>query len=467
MTTSDVRVLLGDSTPSELPVDVLDLVTEVVHCVRDVAVPYGEADQLARRGAEAARVTEAIIKELGTFGKQSEVGVRATAAGASRPEVRAHGEEAVEAITRMVATWQRQHDSRREATQAQVSERIAGLRGTMSEALERFLLPRRLGATVQRFHRFFDGQRYLDTGVVEPLGGIRVMLTLADPEPEAPRKLRSLIGKGHKVQVGTRLSRIRRIEEAVTASIDDMLLLDAERGPGRLRLLLSKKSGTPDTLRVEIERSDDGLLHARVKRGEEAAIESPPGDMPVLEALWTAMDAERERVMACPASLVELSLDGKRVEDAAGLLAVAERVMDVHRSTISLLARHSPNPAELTIKVESDGKREEVWIRRDELAQHLLALPEPLRQRLSVPELTGGAVTQLAEASASVTQVAMSTVDESHSMPIELEIEPVFDSRGAPRKQLVEDLSLTDLVVDDADSEASGCTLPITQINRR
>lgn len=463
-------MLLGDSTPSELPPDVLDLVTEVVGCVSAVAKPFAEIDELERRRAESTRITEAIVAELANFGRQSEVGVRATAAGASRPEVRAHGEEAVQALVRMVTGWQKQHQARRDATRAQIDQRITMLRQSMHEALERFLLPRREGAPVQRFHRFFDGQRYLDTAVVEPLKGIRVMVSLADSEPEVPRRVRSLVGKGSKVQVSTRLSRIRKIPEPVTTSLDDLLVLDAERGPGRLRLLLAKKVGVLDTVRIEMGRSDDGLLHSRVQRAEDPPIDSPPADLPIFDALWKAMDSERERIMACPAQLVEIALDGRRVEDAAAVLSVAERLMDAHRSTISLLARHSPNPAELTIKVETDGKREEVWIRREELAQHLLGLPEALRRRLSVPELFPAGIEDLLEVKTSVHQVLNTQIvdDDAHSMPIELEpneLEPA-PSQGAPRRELVEDLSLSDLVVDDDDSEASGC-IELTRVNRR
>lgn len=444
----------------------LDLVTEVIHCVRDVAVPFAEIDELERRRAEVARVTEAVVGELETFAKQSEVGVRATAAGASRPEVRAHGEEAVQALMRMVQGWRRQHEARRDSTRAQMAQRIESLREAMHSALERFLVPRRDGAPVQRFHRFFDGQRYLDTAVVEPLKGIRVMLTLTDSEPEVPRKVRSLIGKAAKVQVGTRLSRIRKIPEAVNAHVDDQLVLDAERGPGRLRLLLAKKVGVPETFKVEMARNDDGLLHVRVQRNDEPAIDSPPEDLGVFESLWSAMDRERERIMGCPAQLVEIALDGKRVEDASTVLRVAERLLDVHRSTISLLARHSPNPAELTIKIERDGKREEAWIQRGELAQHLLGLPDSLRRRLSITELMGDDVETLLEAKTSVhTVIATQQVDEAHSMPIEVEV-PEPEPSGAPAHEVVQDLSLSDLVVDDADAEASGC-IALTQVNRR
>ncbi len=454
-------MLLGDSTPSELPPNVLDLITEVVLCARDVATPYAEIHELERRRAEAARVTEDVVKELQGFGRQTEVGVRATSRAAIRPEVRAHGDEVVETVGRMIDGWIRQYERKRDAASHQASQRTTQLRQGMHEALERFLIPRRTDAPVQRFHRFFDGQRYLDTIVVEPLEGIRLTLALSDPEPEVPRRLRSLLGKGNKIQVGTRLSRIRKIEEPVVATIDDMLLLDAERGPGRLRLQLAKKPGTTDIVRIELARNEDGLLAGRVTRGDGEAIESPIHDRPVLKSLWQCLDKERSRILGCTAQLVELDLDGSRVEDAASTLAVAERVVDCHRSTVAMLARHSPNPAELTIKIETEaGKREEAWVRRDELAQHLIGLPDELRRRLGIAELFDAAEALEAKTSVhtavSVTAVD-SAVDEDHSLPIEIVPENYGDGvPEAPVGDMTQDISLDEVIIESGPIE-TGC----------
>lgn len=452
----DASVLLGDSTPSELPANILDVLTEVVLCTRDVATAFDEIAQLERKRAESTRVTEAIVKELGGFAKQTEVGMRATASTSVRPELRAHAEEVIAAVGRMVQGWQTQYERTRDATHAQIVSRTNALRRSMHEAIERFLVPRRGDSPLQRFHRFFDGQRYVDTATVEPLEGVRVTLSLADSEPEVPRKLRSLLGKGQRIQVGTRRSRLRRSEEPVVLSLDDQLLLDAERGPGRMRVLIAKKPGT-EIVRVEIRRGDAGLA-GTVVRGEGEAFASPIDDRPVLEALWRALDEERGRVIACPATLMEVTLDGRRVEDAAAMLSVVERLVDCHRPTVTVLARHSPNPAELTIKVvKADGKREEAWVRREELAQHLWSLPPSLRARLSIAELSVDDE-HLAEAKTGA-YVAVGVMEGDDSVPIDVEILGPASSPGAPLVDLTQDISLGDVVVEGGggSAEASGC----------
>ncbi len=463
MTDHDARVLLGDSTPSELPANILDLVTGVVLCARDAATAFAEIEQLERRRAESTRVTEAIVKELGGFARQTEVGVRATAGASARPELRAHGEEVVAAVTRMIQGWQQHYERTREATHAQVGARITALRGAMHEALERFLVPRRVEAPLQRFHRFHDGQRYLDTATVEPLAGVRVTLSLSDAEPEVPRRVRSLLGKGHKLQVGTRRSLLRRSEEPVHLGLDDQVVLETERGPGRVRVVLAKKPGTAEAVRVEIRRGDGGL-GGQVTRGEGETLTSPLEDQAVLEALWKALDEERYRIVACPAQLVEIALDGRRVEDAAAVLTVAERLVDCYRSTVGVLARHSPNAAELSIKiVTGDGKREEAWVRRSELAQHLLGLPAPLRRRFGIAELFEGVEEPVAGAKPGAFE-EMHVVGEDDSIPIDVDVVG-GGAPGVPVEDLTQDISLEDMLVDTG-NEDSGC-IDATRVRMR
>src|SRR5690606_6555154 len=131
----DAKVLLGDSTPSELPATILDTITEVVLCARDVATAFAEIEQLERRRAESSRVTEAIVEELDGFARQTEVGIRATAGTSARPELRAHGEEVVAAVGRMVAGWQQQYERKQQATLTQNAARTTELRGIMHRAL--------------------------------------------------------------------------------------------------------------------------------------------------------------------------------------------------------------------------------------------------------------------------------------------------------------------------------------------
>jgi hypothetical protein len=221
-----------------------------------------------------------------------------------------------------------------------------------------------------------------------------------------------------------------------------------------VRLQLARKPGAADGLRVEIRRGDAGV-GGEVTRAEGTPFVSPIEDRPVLEALGKAMDDERNRILACPATLREVTLDGRRVEDAGAMLAVVERLVDHHRSTVTVLARHSPNAAELSVKlVRPDGKREEAWVRRDELAQHLVSLPASLRSRLAIAELCLDDE-QLAEAKTGA-YVAVGVLGDDDSTPIDVDV-PSGGAPGAPLVDLTHDISLGDVVVDSDAAEDSGC----------
>jgi hypothetical protein len=229
-----------------------------------------------------------------------------------------------------------------------------------------------------------------------------------------------------------------------------------------MRIVLTKKPGTTELVRVEILRGDAGLA-GQVARGDEPPFMSPIDDRPVLEQLWKAIDDERDRIVTCPATLVEVALGGRRVEDSGSVLAVVQQIVGHHRPIVTVLARHSPNPAELTIKlVRPDGKREEAWVRRDELAQHLLALPAPLRSKLAIAELYADDEV-LAEAKTGA-YVAVGVMGDDDSMPIDVEI---LGPPGVPLADLTQDISLEEVLVDaDGSAEDSGC-IDIARVRSR
>jgi hypothetical protein len=106
-----------------------------------------------------------------------------------------------------------------------------------------------------------------------------------------------------------------------------------------------------------------------------------------MRRLWDAMQAEATRIVASPARSLEYTLRDEAVESPAGFVNVAEQIVRHYRPTIRTIMEHSPNPEELTVKVEFGERREEKWIRRETLAEHLQAVPEVFASRVTVPEV--------------------------------------------------------------------------------
>jgi hypothetical protein len=450
VTTQNAKVLFGDSTPSSLPADILDVVLALVLCVREVGQGIAEITDLLHKCDEVTDDTGAIVAELDAFVRQSEIGLRATAVGSKRPEIAQHGEEAIAAVRRMVDGWRRQYLGQLEKQTQHAARRTDEIQAAMTSAVERFLLPRRFSARDHVVRRTFDGAAYRDTATVEPVAGIRLELTLQDSEPEVPRKLRSLLPKGSRLQIGTKLSRIRRTEEPAFVPLDDLVIVAAEVSADRVRVDLTKRPGVDELIQLELVSAQDGMRGAG-KRSDGVRASLPITDRPVMDALFATLQQEARRAYGGPATVTKIVLEGEEIDGAGGLLELAQRLVDLHRPMIADLANKSPNPSELSIKIDTaDGRREEHWVRREDLARHLLALPASVLARLTIPELypdmaltteagvpEAGAIKQ-PHAGADSERIDLGAI--AAAIP------------AAPVAEVTEDISLHDLLLDQDNS---------------
>lgn len=382
------KVLLGDSTPSNLTPNVLDVIVELVRCVTEIGQSFVKVYDVHQKLDKLERTTEQVIEELDKFSRQAELGVRAVSKESKRVEVQQHGEEVAVTVTKMVDGWKTRYTSKLSSEQrAGEGERVRLLQ-VMLSAVETFLVPMRADAQQWWQRRVLNGDSYDDTIIVEPIPGLRITMTAQDTEPEVPRRLRTLLGKGNKVQIGfKKKTLIRRSEEPAWLSLDDLVLVESETSPTRVRLVLTKKLGGKEApVQLEIVMTDGGPSGSAILADGTAA-SLPASDRPTMNAVFEAIMGENTRVFGAPARLVGASLDGDEIDDANGMLGVAERMVDTYRPIIAEIADHSPNVDELTIKIERDGKREEAWIRRDELAEHLASLPDVVYERLAIAEL--------------------------------------------------------------------------------
>lgn len=450
MTSRNAKVLFGDSTPSSFPADILDVVLALVLCVREVGQGIAEITDLLHKNDEVTDDTGAIVAELDAFLRQCEIGLRATAVGSKRPEIAQHGEEAIAAVRRMVDGWRRHYLDELERQTQHAARRTDEIQASMSTAVERFLLPRRFSARDRLVRRTFDGTSYQDRAVVEPMEGIRLELALKDHEPEVPRRIRSLLPKGSRLQIGTKLSRIRRAEEPAWVSLDDLVVVGAEVSPERVRLDLAKRPGIDELVQLELVAAADGMRGAG-RRADGVRASLPITDRPVMEALFAALQAEAERAFVGPATVAKIELEGEEIDGAGGLLELAQRLVDLYRPMIADLANHSPNPQELSIKIEtSDGRREEHWVRREDLARHVLALPASVLARLTIPELYPD-MALTTEASGPEAGAIVQPHAGADSERIDLGALAAAIP-AAPVAEVTEDISLHDLLLDQDNS---------------
>lgn len=441
-------MLLGDSADSQLPSNILDTIVEVCLFARDVTVAHEDTAELWRQLEAAELSFSEIGEQLQRFRRVGESGLLASVKDASRAEMKEHGREAADAVGRMIDRWLGQYQSARDTQVADFRRQIDALHEQMLGSLDRFALPLRAQASecsVQRALR--DGGGYRDTATLQLLPGLRAQLELEDTETEQPRRLRTLLGKGSTLQVGTKKALLRRTEEPAHVSLDDLVVVAAQIGASSVRLELAKKPGGPVTLRVGLGLSGDEVV-GRGELPDGGGNQLPESDREVMRRLWDAMQAEATRIVASPARSLEYTLRDEAVESPAGFVNVAEQIVKHYRPTIRTIMEHSPNPEELTVKVEFGERREEKWIRRETLAEHLQAVPAVFASRIAVPEVYKPAAKALPKtgpkAGAKPPPPPPADID-----PVELKATRAYTAvpvQEMPRED-TQDISLTDLEV--------------------
>ena len=107
-------------------------------------------------------------------------------------------------------------------------------------------------------------------------------------------------------------------------------------------------------------------------QGEEAAR--------ILE-LNAVMRRECANLLQFRKRLLSAQLDGHEVFERGLVQVLLTRIADRLAPIAAEVSRHSPNPSELSLKLERDGgRREEVYLRKADLAQLVTGLPLEAQQ---------------------------------------------------------------------------------------
>jgi hypothetical protein len=381
------RLLLGDSSDCVYPANILDVLVELVVCIREAGSLYHDIGQLRHRRAESEERAVAIRADLQRFAKQAEIGLRATASDSKWGEVQEHAEKAIGSLHHSVRRWQRYYGKMTEREQRRLQARIAGLEDALRQRLGRFVIARRTESPTRTLYRVLEERFYRDVLEVELLGGLSMRASLANADAEAPKKVKSF-ARGVEIELGVRKTFLRGEEPNVIA-LDDLYLLAATIGPSGAELQLARRPAGDDLLRLTLGLQQ-GVVTAAGQQDEGPQIEVPPEHRHALTVLWRGLQMELADAAQAEATLLELHLDQHVVLDADGCFAALERMVEHYRPIVTDLAAHSPNPDELAIKVEVDGAhREEVFVYRADLGQHLLALHPDVRERVAIRELLG------------------------------------------------------------------------------
>ncbi|HEY4120080.1 MAG TPA: hypothetical protein VGM56_19585 [Byssovorax sp.] len=373
-----MRYLYGDSSPFQLQYNVLATIEAFVAAgVRAVRV---EREAAARRteSAAARERRELRLVEVSAFHTDVVQAVRGALAHAKSDEaqdfarkVEEHAAELLEEARRAAArAASRDEDADREAAVRERDEARA--------AVETFLLVGRLPTLeVKITIELAQGENRARAVFYNPLHVV-TSFTLDTRRAPAWRKERKVsdFARGLSAPIGLKKSLFKRTTQPEMVELDELVLGGCELANDAAELRLRKRAEAKDAYVVRLRRETSGLVGDVTREGEDEATPLEPSDVAELERLWDLVRRGAGELLLHKERLLGVELDDADLF-AGDTTPFFARVVKLFAPLIAEIAKRSPNPAELSLKVEDDaGRREEIYLKKRDLVDKLAALDE-------------------------------------------------------------------------------------------
>lgn len=278
--------------------------------------------------------------------------------------------------------------AQRESTLRQEETRMAGEAERVQErlraALSKWFLGDELDVLSSRVHVELVGERYEARSVFSYPAGVEVSFQLAAGESDAwsrPRRVGELL-EGFQIQIGLKKRFLSRDFTRELMRLEDHVVRAVDLETDRLVLRVRRKPEGPDQLTLDLTKRN-GMLHATIQREKdgEATFPAVDEDLPKLQELWDALEAACRPALVRRERVLSASLDAADLFDAARVTDFIDRYVELFAPVVSEIARRSPSRKELSLKLEHpDGRREELYLRKDELAELMGALSDHTMQ---------------------------------------------------------------------------------------
>lgn len=380
ISTMAVRYLFGDSGLFPGANNFLDTLRGfIVHCGR-AALLHNEIGAKTRALEESSAATQRSLDEVAAFF----VAVQGDIEGRGRG-----GAPAIVALARELGEFAaRLHDGTRsrslaqlEAEKNRVGQEIAALRAEIPVCLNAFFTQ----TSLEVVSRAFSMRRTVDAVDVSAIlthpSKIEAAYVL-DPDPEwsRPRRVGELCD-GVTVQIGMKKRFLRSSMVPERVSLGEHVIASVELTDEVAEVALRRRLEAEEGVLVRVQTPAGEAPSAEViKLGSNDEVHAADADdtaqlLRLVTAIRQLAGGGRRR------RLLWVRLADQDVLEHDLLIPVIEKVIDLLAPLAQEIDRRSPNRHELSLKVEhSDGRREEVYLRKDELAHYVQGLPPNLWQ---------------------------------------------------------------------------------------
>jgi hypothetical protein len=386
-----MRFLYGDSAPFPLGYNFLATLEVFMTTATRIVQLESEARELTRQADELANGRMKGLEALDQFHNVVMRAVRDTAQKVQH----AHALEYAQKVAEFASHYTEEHRrttmgaSERESAQcrAENERRILEQRAQLESFLKQAKLP--ILATKLSMRVVTEGKdsRHTMSAIFDNPDGIQTAFTLGVGKVAAwamPRKVSELV-QGVDLLVGVDKSWLRGTVTPKQVSVDDWLITHFDLADDAFSLTLRRKLTEKETLQFHLRRTEAGLGGV-VEHPGQADAETLNGqlgssDLAALERVWQALRVASREVLEHKEQLLTVSLDGSPVFEGGLVIPFVVRLVTMFAPTVREIAKRSPNEFELSLKQETEaGRREELYLRKDQLVSKLQPLSSVGRQ---------------------------------------------------------------------------------------
>ncbi len=381
-----MRFLYGDSTPFPLGYNFLTTLEAFMASATRIVQLDTEARALARQTEDAA---QGRLRGMDALEQFHNVVMRAVTETAQKVQ-HAHALEYARRVSEFASGYVEEH--RRTvaaASEAEAQQCHADNDRRMGEqrmALDRFLKAARLPVLTTRISMRLTGEGkdapYQATALYEHPDGIQTSFALAPARTSTwnhPKRVSELV-ENVELMVGVDKSWLRGTVTPKQVSVDDWTIVSFEAGDATFELVLRKAK---ETLSFRLRRTDVGLT-GQFEGGGQAEGNLATTDLAQIDRIWAAIRTTTRDVLDQREQLVSVTLDGAPVFETGLVLPLVVRLVNMFAPTVREIAKRSSNEFELSLKIENEGgRREELYLRKDQLVGQLQPLSAAGRQVFS------------------------------------------------------------------------------------
>lgn len=382
------RFLYGDSEPFPETYDFLASLRAYVSCAAQCLALEHEADLLERSlGEQAQSNLRAQAALEGYFAAMMELASERAVRSPMPAVVGPFANQLIEHIEGLSAHATKGRAEELDATTMRAMADVRQQRDEMKKALSAWLTADPLPVRSWALSLELAGTAPHGQVVLEHPGEISSAF-LVDATRDVgwgrPRRVGDLVA-GMTVQVGFKKAFLRSSLQPDVAALDELVIAAAEIGPDSAEIHLRRRLDQPrDSYVLAADPQDDGAMSVRVTRFEQKGEDSAPylsegDDKARILELVSVVRRESRSLLGHKKRLLSLQIDGHDVFEQGLVATLFSRVAARMRPLAVEIERRSPSRAELSLKVEkADGRREEIYLKKAELAALVQSLPAEL-----------------------------------------------------------------------------------------